>query len=203
MKIKRNGFTLLELLVVIAIISILASFLLPAVNKSRQDAKRINCVSNLKQLGMAFLMYTHDYDNLLPHEDNSDPSGSCWFNVTTPYLNPNQNKSLVKQCPSYTGNINNSYSYKMNSSLETDTPIPIIFRHIDTINDLTKTVLILDGKTNSTNAWQYDGASGTFVDRHNKGGNLLFIDGHVAWYLQQDITTWGDNTSNIIWNPDL
>lgn len=199
MKINSNGFTLLELLVVIAIISTLASFLLPAVSKARGDAKRINCVNNLKQLGMAFHLYTQDYNDLLPHNSNSTPSGSCWFNTITPYLNPNQNKSAVKQCPSYTGDITGSnYSYKMNTSLETSTP----FRHIDTINDTTKTVLILDGKTNSTNAWQYDGASGTFVDRHNKGGNLLFIDGHVAWYLQQDIIAWGDNTSNIIWNPD-
>lgn len=200
MKINSNGFTLLELLVVIAIISTLASFLLPAVSKARGDAKRINCVNNLKQLGIAFQLYTQDYNDILPHEDNSDPSGSCWFNVITPYLNPDQNKSAVKQCPSYTGDINTSYSYKMNSSI--GTPLPNPFRSINTINQPTRTVLILDGKTNSTNAWQYDGASGTFVDRHNKGGNLLFIDGHVAWYLQQDIIAWGDNTSNIIWNPD-
>jgi len=64
--IKQRGFTLIELLVVIAIIAILAAILMPVFAQAREKARQASCQSNLKQIGLAVLMYAQDYDELFP-----------------------------------------------------------------------------------------------------------------------------------------
>src|SRR5688572_20769118 len=71
---ERAGFTLIELLVVIAIIAILAAILFPVFAQAREKARQTSCLSNMKQLGTSFMMYTQDYDERLP---NSGLEAGC------------------------------------------------------------------------------------------------------------------------------
>jgi len=61
-----NSFTLIELLLVIALIAILVALLLPALQNAKESARRIECMSNLRNLGMGILQYVGDYDNYIP-----------------------------------------------------------------------------------------------------------------------------------------
>ncbi|MCW3099934.1 MAG: prepilin-type N-terminal cleavage/methylation domain, partial [Chthonomonadaceae bacterium] len=66
MQHRRTAFTLIELLVVIAIIAILAAILFPVFAQAREKARQTACLSNLRQIGTAVMMYTQDYDEVLP-----------------------------------------------------------------------------------------------------------------------------------------
>src|SRR5438270_13493252 len=64
--VRRNGFTLIELLVVIAIIAILAAILFPVFAQAREKARAAACLSNTKQIALALIAYTQDYDENFP-----------------------------------------------------------------------------------------------------------------------------------------
>ena len=81
---RRRAFTLIELLVVIAIIAILAALLVPAVRQARDLGLATACLSNLKQLGLAFHQYSTDHGRLPPLTD--DPLNLAWFQFVMPYM---------------------------------------------------------------------------------------------------------------------
>ena len=83
----RRGFTLIELLVVIAIIAILAAILFPVFAQAREAARKTSCTSNMKQVGLAMLMYTGDYDDTLPWAaSNAVTPTQTWYDLCEPYV---------------------------------------------------------------------------------------------------------------------
>jgi len=90
---RRSAFTLIELLVVIAIIAILAAILFPVFSQAREKARQSQCLNNYRNISMAVLQYSQDYDELYP-DDPYDPA--FWINTTFPYLRNAQ----IHECPS-------------------------------------------------------------------------------------------------------
>src|SRR5262249_28725078 len=84
-QVRRNGFTLIELLVVIAIIAILAAILFPVFAQAREKARQTTCTSNVKNLGLAVMMYAQDYDETYPPLWYQANDGH-WPNTVRPYI---------------------------------------------------------------------------------------------------------------------
>jgi prepilin-type N-terminal cleavage/methylation domain-containing protein/prepilin-type processing-associated H-X9-DG protein len=110
-KPQQRGFTLIELLVVIAIIAILAAILFPVFQKVRENARKTSCLSNEKQIGLAMIQYSQDYDELLvsawlgPNGYTQSDAATTpnprykWMDMVYPYVKSTQ----VFHCPDDSG----------------------------------------------------------------------------------------------------
>lgn len=117
---RHGGFTLIELLVVIAIIAILAAILFPVFAQAREKARSSSCLSNQKQVALAFSMYAQDYDETYPpfldanNLTGSGPDGIArWEDIVKPYIKSG-NVGGILTCPSAS---TRAYAYSMNPAL--------------------------------------------------------------------------------------
>lgn len=122
MKHRSRAFTLIELLVVIAIIAILAAILFPVFAQAKAAAKAAACLSNTKQLGLGFLMYTNDYDDTYPPDETGESANGVqnwqtWFNA---FQFNSSSYGPVTFIP--TGNY--LYPYTKNTQIYTDDEAP-------------------------------------------------------------------------------
>lgn len=101
MYFRNRAFTLIELLTVIAIIAVVAAILFPVFANARRKARQTTCTSNLRQIGMALLLYVHDYDERFPDECGAPPINGGDFPIM-PYdqqLLPYLKNDPIFKCP--------------------------------------------------------------------------------------------------------
>lgn len=211
-KMKKRGFTLIELLVVVAIIAILAAMLLPALSKARDRARQATCMNNLKQIGLALLMYVEDYERV-PSGDSfeTEAVGRFWYQKLNWYIstgkstNPYTYPHPVWRCPS---NRNHAYSwqrisygcninvmYVTNPGYQDPRNPPKYAR----IRRPSEVIAVADSNADSYYDMFVNGIASTYFYsgpgtetyapgfRHNNGCNALFFDGHVEWRKEKDI----------------
>ena len=214
---SKTAFTLNELLVFIAIISILAAMLLPALSSAKAKAQAISCQNNLKQWGLATMLYVTDNNDYLPTDGSASGSSTTagWYvdlpkaMGLPPYADmPWRTNASIEPgnsvwiCPANTrrSNGNNLFHYCLNKNVNGTGAGNQV--KITSIPQPTATV------------WQFDNGglapvaqeNNVHTTLHNKGAQFNFLDGHVQRFRNTeywDFSTGKGITNNpaLIWYP--
>ncbi len=173
---RRAAFTLIELLIVISIIALLIGLLLPALSQARKSARAGACLANLRQYGIAFSLYTLDYQKL-PHEDDKDPEVICWFDAVMPYMGTSRDfVSPIQVCPEV-DQLAPAFikGYRFNSKLESNSNP---FLDPDRILAAERTIILFDAEYTGEGI-SFKGRDKKVHYRHPGGANLLLADWHA------------------------
>ncbi len=204
---KRQAFTLIELLVVIAIIAILMGILLPTLNRAREQGKRAACLSNLKQLTMAWIMYADENDDRIPLANTgNDSAWTQWPGADATEqdkLEGIRAGALFPYCPSVklykcpTGVRGELVTYAVVDCMNGYADMPgtknlMIKRRLAIKRPDTRIVFLDEGRL-SPNSWTiwYDQEKwwDQITARHGNGTNLGFADGHSEYWKWNDPRT--------------
>ena len=180
---RRRGFTLIELLVVIAIIAILAAILFPVFARAREKARQTACLSNVKQIGLALMMYVQDYDETFPgraatnHYPPWDHPWSYWYKIIEPYV---KNEQLFV-CPSMRRDPT-SYGYSLAPSLSTGSTMAEVEQPATMVWVVENRWAPWAYRPGPPNAETFEEWEEFYPPIHNGGVNACHVDGHAKWY---------------------
>ena len=210
-KNRRRGFTLVELLMVIGIIAVLISLLLPTLNKAREQARRVKCMANLKQLTWAYLAYAQESRGRIAGANTGDPVADRSFHdwvatgntracLTLGMLWPYLKNYDVYKCPN--DRINYFHTYSINSWLDGEGPAAMgdtdVCKRLSRIKYPVTTFVFIEEMDprgwlmNSFMVPPYPATNWTDIPApmHERVGMISFADGHAQMWSWSDPRTW-------------
>jgi len=203
----EKAFTLIELLVVIAVIAVLMAILMPALNRAREQGKRISCLSNCKQLTMAWILYADANDDKIPYANTglsyawvvypgADATREAYLDgIRSGTLFPYVPEEQLYKCP--TGVRGELVTYALPDSMNGYDGIPgteklMVYRRSQ-IKRASERIVFLDEGRLSPNSWTLHYQEERWWDqvtaRHGDGTNFSFADGHSEYWKWKDPRT--------------
>ncbi len=206
---EDKGFTLIELLVVIAIIAILAAILFPVFARAREKARQTSCLSNVKQVTLATMMYAQDYDERLPITTFWYPgegaTRATWKFAIGPYAKNDQ----IFLCPSVKDHTKGPGLAPYDFTVENDYALSVrvggTILGTEDLPPVASLVLFAENNTPCCNAYfLWDPRVHIAHVRHNGGANLGFAAGHAKWakISKNSEGVWGPwGSGYYAWHP--